>query len=312
MSKRLKKQTGASDPVRKLAEGLSALSNQILAHANRGLPRVDFMREVSKMLLDFSGCDAVELRLNRGDKCYCFEAMRSRERLFRFEIIPCAKDKNGNVIPCGQGDSDIEKLCRSIFLGNFDCPLPLFTINRTFWTGDLEKSGIFRLESTRRSNIHSFRFGVEYRSLALFPLIIYGQSTGLLLLKSRQRNYFTQSEIEFYERLDQILVVALAHRSAQVALRERIKELTCLYGIARIVAQTDISLDKILRSITELLPPAWLYPEITSARIVLDGHEYSTRQFQENPQKQRADVIVSGEVRGVVEVSYAEEKPELD
>jgi signal transduction histidine kinase len=190
--------------------------------------------------------------------------------------------------------------------------LPLFTINRSFWTGDLEKSGIFRLESTRRSNIHSFRLGAEYRSLALFPLIIYGQSTGLLLLKSKQRNYFTQSEIEFYERLDQILVVALAHRSAQVALRERIKELTCLYGIARLAAQIDISLDEILRSITELLPPAWLYQEITSARIVLDGHEYSTRQFQENPQKQRADVIVSGELRGVVEVTYAEKKPELD
>ena len=312
MSKRLPKRTNASDPVRKPAEGLSALSNQILAHANRGLPRVDFMREVSKMLLDYSGCYAVELRLNRGDKCYCFEAMRSRERPFRFEIIPCAKNKNGNVVPCGQGDSGLEKLCRSIFLGNFDGSFPLFTMNRSFWTGDLEKSGIFRLKSTRRPDVHSFYLGAEYRSLALFPLIVDEQSTGLLLLKSKQRNYFTQSEIEFYERLAQILVVALAHRSAQVALRERIKELTCLYGIARLAAQTDISLNEILRSIAELLPPAWLYPEITSARIVLDGREYSTRRFQESPQKQRADVIVSGELRGVVEVTYAEEKPELD
>jgi signal transduction histidine kinase len=62
----------------------------------------------------------------------------------------------------------------------------------------------------------------------------------------------------------------------------------------------------------ELLPPSWQYPEIASARITLDGKQYSVSGFQDRPQSQTADIIVRGEKRGVVEVVYNEERPELD
>ena len=38
-------------------------------------------------------------------------------------------------------------------------------------------------------------------------------------------------------------------RSAKAALRERVKELTCLYGIAQIAGQPGISLEDILQGI---------------------------------------------------------------
>ncbi|HEX7401217.1 MAG TPA: hypothetical protein VF369_03475, partial [candidate division Zixibacteria bacterium] len=44
-----------------LAEDFRILSQRILGYANRGLPRIDFVHEVLKMLIDFSGCDAVEI-----------------------------------------------------------------------------------------------------------------------------------------------------------------------------------------------------------------------------------------------------------
>ncbi|KPJ66926.1 hypothetical protein AMJ44_07625 [candidate division WOR-1 bacterium DG_54_3] len=118
--------------------------------------------------------------------------------------------------------------------------------------------------------------------------------------------------MEFYEGVAQTLGVALALRSAQVALRERVKELTCLYGIAQLVERAGISLEEIMKGIVKLLPPAWLYPEIASARIILDNRDYSTPGFQDGRQKQTAEIVVNGERRGVVEVVYAEEKPELD
>jgi len=101
-------------------------------------------------------------------------------------------------------------------------------------------------------------------------------------------------------------------QSEKVALRERIKELTCLYGIAQIARQPDKSLGNILQGIVDLLPPAWQYPEITSARLVLDGVSYANSDFSSCRQKQSADVFVNGISRGFVEIGYVEQKPELD
>jgi len=100
--------------------------------------------------------------------------------------------------------------------------------------------------------------------------------------------------------------------SAKAALTERVKELTCLYGIAQIAGQPDMLLEEIIQGIVELLPPAWQYPETAFARIVLDGIYYTTQGFRECRQKQTAEIIVGGVPRGVVELVYVEKKPDLD
>ena len=103
----------------------------------------------------------------------------------------------------------------------------------------------------------------------------------------------------------------LSH-SAKAALAERVKELTCLYGIAQIAGEPGISLEEVLQRIVELLPPAWQYPEITVARIILDGIAYTTPGFRECRRAQAAEITVGGASRGIVEVVYVEEKPDLD
>lgn len=101
-------------------------------------------------------------------------------------------------------------------------------------------------------------------------------------------------------------------KESEHALQERVKELTCLYSLAKLIERPGISLEEILEGIVKLLPPAWLYPEIASARIILDGHSYSTPNFQDGEQKQSADIVVAEEPRGSIEVVYSEKKPELD
>jgi len=100
--------------------------------------------------------------------------------------------------------------------------------------------------------------------------------------------------------------------SAVAALRERVKELTCLYGIAQIAGQPEVSQEEILRGIVELLPPAWQYPEITLARIIFDGASYTSPAFREGCKKQTADIVIDGISRGMIEMVYAEEKPQAD
>ena len=97
-----------------------------------------------------------------------------------------------------------------------------------------------------------------------------------------------------------------------LALRERVKELTCLYSLAQLAERPGITLAEIFQGIVELLPPAWQYPEITAGRIALDGRSYLTENFTEIDQMQSAPIVVNGQRRGSVDVVYVEQRPELD
>lgn len=312
MEKRRSKKFDVRSTSRIALEDYRYLSDRIMHHALRGLLRIDFLHEVSKLLLKFSECNSVEMWLKERGKYYCSDVNRSSIRPFRFEIRPTKRDKKGRAIPKIRKDSILERMCKNIVLGQFDPSLPFFTKNGSFWTGDAERSLAFFSKKNRRKKAQKFIIDGNYKSLALIPISVANENIGLLQLKSSSTDFFTQEEIEFYEGVVHTLGIALTHRRAQVELRERVKELTCLYGIAKVVERPNIALKEILQGIVKLLPPAWLYQEIASARIILDRYTYSTPHFREDDQKQSANIDVDGEKRGIVEVSYKEKKPELD
>ena len=93
-------------------------------------------------------------------------------------------------------------------------------------------------------------------------------------------------------------------------LGERVKELNCLYSISTLVETPNISLDEIVQGIVDLMPPAWQYPEIACARIILEGQEFSAARFAESAWQQTADIIVHGERVGTVQLCYREQRSE--
>jgi len=95
-------------------------------------------------------------------------------------------------------------------------------------------------------------------------------------------------------------------------LGERVRELGCLYGISDLVQTPGISLGEILQGAVDFIPPAWQYPEVTCARIILEGQEFRTENFRETAWRQTSDIVVNGQRIGTVEVCYLEEKPESD
>ncbi len=94
------------------------------------------------------------------------------------------------------------------------------------------------------------------------------------------------------------------------ALRERVKELDCLYGFSHIVENAAGSLEYILVETVKLLRSAWEYPDITCARIVVHEDEFTTDNYSMSPWIQRAPLHVYGEHVGDVEVYYLEERPQ--
>lgn len=97
--------------------------------------------------------------------------------------------------------------------------------------------------------------------------------------------------------------------STEWALRERVKELACLYGIARVAQQKDLPLEQLLQKIANLLPAALQYPKLAAARITLNGQVYSTGEFSDAPHLMTEDLIVAGIQRGLVEFAYTTQLP---
>ncbi len=288
------------------------LTHRIMHFAFQGLLRVDFLREVSAILIEFSGCDSVEMWLKERGKFYRSEVDRSSNKPFHFEIMPTEKDEFGKIFPVLKSESGIDRICGDVFLGRIDPALSSFAKDGSFWTGNAESSLAF-LFGNEATDVSGRSQGVtEFSSLAIIPVSVEAQNIGLLQLKSVSTDFFVKEEFEFYKDVVQSLGIALIHRRAQVELRERVKELKCLYGIAKLAEKPEVSLEEILQGIVKLLPPAWLYPNIASARILLDDKSYVTYPFQESDQTQEAKIVVEGETQGKVEVFYAEEKPELD
>lgn len=241
---KMKAQTGVND----LADRFQSLSQQIIEDSNINLPWVDYLSKISRTLIEFSKCDAIELQLEKEKKDTC-ELIRRTKRSFHFDITSCKQNRAKEHI---------------------------------------------------------------YKSIAVIPIEVGNHRVGLLRLMSRKENYFTKDEIVRYENFVLSLGLVLSNQRSQAALRERVKELTCLYGIARAVEKHGTSLDDILESTVNLIPPAWQYPEITQGRITLDGHSYATPAFKASPYRQTADIVVKSKKRGAIEVVYTEKKQNID
>lgn len=101
-------------------------------------------------------------------------------------------------------------------------------------------------------------------------------------------------------------------KKAEWDLKERIKELNCLYSISALIETQDISLDEIMGKAVMLLPPALQFPEITEARIMLAEKVFQTAGFTETPWIMTNRIIVSGKPAGHIEICYVEERPTVD
>lgn len=122
-----------------------------------------------------------------------------------------------------------------------------------------------------------------------------------------------------YEELEkQVLKLereAVKRKRTEAALRERVKELKCLYAISHLI-ETEDNLSEFLQETVDLIPESWQYPEITISQILLDGKTYRThRQCELSCEDCPHDffsqlIFIKGHPSGEIRVCYTEKKPE--
>jgi DNA-binding CsgD family transcriptional regulator len=98
----------------------------------------------------------------------------------------------------------------------------------------------------------------------------------------------------------------------EIALRERIKELNCLYGISQLAERYLYSLDELLQELVNFLPYSWQYPENACARILFKGKTYTGEKFQVTNWRQSALIYMYHEAVGECAIFYLEERPPSD
>lgn len=95
-------------------------------------------------------------------------------------------------------------------------------------------------------------------------------------------------------------------------LSQRVRELNCLYGISRLMENKNLMLEDVYNKTVSLIPLSWQYPGDSSAKLVIDGKEYQSNNFQETKWKISSSVYYMSEPIGTLEVCYLHEKPKSD
>jgi len=108
------------------------------------------------------------------------------------------------------------------------------------------------------------------------------------------------------------LICEAEQKNVDISLRERIKELNCLYGIARLAERYGDSMDNFLSFLVDFLPLSWQYPEIACVRIVFEDKTYKSKTFKVTKWRQSSRIMVHNEPAGDVAIFYLEERKAAD
>lgn len=92
-------------------------------------------------------------------------------------------------------------------------------------------------------------------------------------------------------------------------LKERVKELECLYNISSEI-ESSLSIEKMMPKITIHIANGLQYPEISVSRIVIDGKSYESKDLNNEKiiNSLSNDIIVEGKRRGKIEFFYVEKE----
>ena len=86
-------------------------------------------------------------------------------------------------------------------------------------------------------------------------------------------------------------------------LREREKELRCLYKVEELISK-ELPFDQFFYRIITLIPYGWQFPEICKVKITYEGTVFKEPGWEETEWKHAAEIEVDDKVIGKIEVFY--------
>lgn len=96
--------------------------------------------------------------------------------------------------------------------------------------------------------------------------------------------------------------------STEHTLRERLKELKCIYELSRIGASAP-DLSTVLQKTIKILPASTQYPALAMAQVQTGDHTYRTPGFENAAVRISSPIIINRKKYGVVSVAYRKKNP---
>ncbi|MCY2928611.1 MAG: PAS domain S-box protein [Planctomycetota bacterium] len=203
----------------KLAERERHTAMEFLSLVNEARGTAGLVHAAVNFFHQWSGCQAVGIRIKDGDDYPYFESRGFPEEFVRMENSLCARDATGELLRDSAGYPIQECMCGNVIQGRFDPSKPFFTAWGSFWSNSTTELLASTSEADRQARTRNRCNGEEYESVALIALRVGEEHLGLLQLNDKRKNRFTPGFIALWERLADYLAVALAKTRAQEELR---------------------------------------------------------------------------------------------
>ena len=205
---------------RKLAEDEREINIKLLSLLNASNDMHGLISSVTELLQDWSGCEAVGVRLKDGEDYPYYHTKGFPAVFVEAERYLCSHDSDNKILRDEDGNPVLECMCGNIICGRFSHQLPFFTEHGSFWTNSTSELLASTSESDRQARTRKRCNGEGYESVALIPLRANGVTFGLLQLNDSRKGLFTEENIALFERLGDSIAIALAQRQAQKELKK--------------------------------------------------------------------------------------------
>lgn len=219
---------------RKTMENEREITIDLLHTMNASNSLHELMKDVMILIKNWTGCDAVGIRLKKGHDFPYYEVSGFSTEHILLENDLCSLDNKGELIHDDAGNPVLECMCGNIIRGRFDPSKPFFTEYGSFWSNCTTELLASTTKEDRQSRTRNTCNGEGYESVVLIPLRYGNETFGLLQVNDKRKDLFTAESISQLESMAGGIAIAIAQRQTQKALLESHNKLAKAQKIAHL------------------------------------------------------------------------------
>jgi PAS domain S-box-containing protein len=209
---------------RKRTENEREIFLQILQIINSAESTRELIKPIVACLKNWSGFQAVGIRLREGDDFPYFETSGFPDQFLLMETSLCQVDERNELIRDSRSNPVLECMCGNILSGRFDPSKPFFTPFGSFWTNSTSDLLAITSETDRQARTRNRCHGEGYESVALIPLRFKGETFGLMQINDKRKQQLSPPGIFLLERLADTVALALAQRRTEETIKKKSEE----------------------------------------------------------------------------------------
>jgi PAS domain S-box-containing protein len=191
----------------------------------------------------------------------------------------------------------------------------------------IKPSGEILYANEAVAHIFSFDSAKEFKEADIRAKVAENEQVNLMLRRLETVGQVNNYELDIADNLGQtrsllcsatvfegVVNATIAditeRRKMELDIRERVKELTCLFEITTLLGGYESPETQLFEDVTGELEKAMQFPELAVVGVELDASHYGHAGDGEIPEKNLASPIeIAGRIRGRVVVFYSQDKP---